>query len=341
MVELKKLDASKYFCIGDYSKIENVPYTLVIDNGIAKDAKYTFLMPTFQRSKDLALALNSVIEQKTELSFNIIVVDNNPERNDETERLMQRNYNNVKHLRYYKNVENLGMMGNWNRLFQLCETTYGILFHDDDVLFNYFLTYMDEILGKHPELSAINSKTIDWDGKSAMDIPPFVHPKYMTMQTVANNYFSFRAQAPTGMLFKTKDVRSLGGFNESAYPSSDYAFILSLCLRGLKVAKTSEPLMLYRIANNASSKKETQLKWLYCETEMKKELARLVSANYLLHRLDLALDIKIRLRALKKTHHHYMSYEGFTPASKLFVAFMKVVYSIIDCYDWVFCRKHV
>ena len=89
---------------------------IVVKEGVVQDALSSFCIPTYRRSKDLKEAIDSVFAQQTGIPFNVIVSDNNPERNDETEILINTYYADKDNLRYIKNAENLGMAGNWNRL---------------------------------------------------------------------------------------------------------------------------------------------------------------------------------------------------------------------------------
>lgn len=66
-------------------------------------------------------------------------MDNNPERGCETEKLMM-SYSNNPMISYYKNADNLGMVGNWNRLFTLAKGKYVVMLHDDDLLLPTFLS---------------------------------------------------------------------------------------------------------------------------------------------------------------------------------------------------------
>ena len=72
------------------------------------------------------------MQQKTNIPFNILIVDNDPQRNCETEELID-SFNN-QNISYYKNSENIGATGNWNKLFELADTEFVTMLHDDDLL---------------------------------------------------------------------------------------------------------------------------------------------------------------------------------------------------------------
>ena len=75
---------------------------------------FTIAIPTFNRASTLTETIDSALNQNGFDDYDIIVVDNNPERGDETEVLMNQYRTNPK-VTYYKNTQNLGMAGNWNK----------------------------------------------------------------------------------------------------------------------------------------------------------------------------------------------------------------------------------
>ena len=107
------------------------------------DPVFTIAIPTFCRSSLLKEAVLSALNQVTDVPYDVIVVDNNPERNDETEQLMEKFKDNPL-VGYYKNSSNLGMVGNWNQLFHLAKGQWVSMLHDDDLLFSFYL----EVIGK-------------------------------------------------------------------------------------------------------------------------------------------------------------------------------------------------
>lgn len=102
----------------------------------------TILIPTYKRPELLTQALNSAINQTvSHEAYNILVVDNDPAPDTETERLVAAA--KADNIRYVKNEKNLGGYGNWNRGFSLSETEWVCLLHDDDLLLP---TYVERAL---------------------------------------------------------------------------------------------------------------------------------------------------------------------------------------------------
>lgn len=287
---------------------------IIVKEGTYQNALYTFCIPTYKRSKELKEALDSVFAQQTNIPFNVIISDNNPERNDETEDLINVYYADKENLRYIKNADNLGMAGNWNRLILECKTEYMVLFHDDDVLFPFFLEKIDCIQAHYPGVSVLNSGKIDWKGD---DMPAVYHKGSLKKHLKQTNYCKYLFGPPSGCLFKVLDLKKIGGFDGASYPSIDYVAIEKLCLADKLVLATTEPLMLYRVGENATAKIETQLKWLDIDYQIKNELKDILGISNSTYKMALWFEIKMRLRALRNSNVS-CSYMQYKPGSRLF-----------------------
>ncbi len=284
--------------------------------------KYTIAIPTYKRNKELEIALKSAIDQTLNPSYyNIIIVDNNPERNDETEQLISRKYSNLDNVAYYKNSKNLGMAGNWNRLFQICQTQYLVMLHDDDYLFSFFMERIDKILSKLPEAAAINCRKERWSGTSKTEDVK-INDQYTKVfkMTPFSNYSHFICGAPSGCLFNVDLIREIGGFKEFAYPSLDYVLIEDLCLANKSVYYTYDKMMYYRVEENSSSKLSTQLAWLEVDERIKDELAVILHISPLVSKVIKYFEIKLRLRSINKIDKKF-KYRGYTGGGRLFLVF--------------------
>ena len=114
----------------------------------------SIVIPTYKRVSTLRETLDSAIRQTGNHNYEILVVDNNPERGDETELLMAE-YVSVKNLLYFKNTANIGMAGNWSRCSELAHGEWVVLIHDDDLL-----RVINELRAAGAEAIAINGERI-------------------------------------------------------------------------------------------------------------------------------------------------------------------------------------
>ena len=307
------------------SSIDGISF-ITVKQGIVQTTPYTFCVPTFKRSCELKECLDSIYAQQTDIPFNVIVSDNNPERGDETEQLLSDFFSEKKNLTYIKNSVNLGMAGNWNRLLLECTTEFMILFHDDDVLAPFFLQQINDIVSLNQDVAALNCGTLLWYGAS--------HYKYHSSNIILKhdaktNYCRFVFGPPTGCVFSVKEARSIGGFDPDTYPSLDYVFVEKLCLAHKKVLTTKSELMRYRMGTNASVKLPTQEGFLKLDWQIRQELSELLNINPLLKRIVLFFETKLALRAVYKLGGN-KSFMEYTAASRPFLLLSMIYLKVLD-----------
>lgn len=324
-----------------FALLEKMEICEIINNTKSENFTYTFGIPTYKRSVELREAIESVYSQKAKVDFNVIISDNNPERNDETEIMMKEYYSDKPNLLYFKNIENIGSTNNWNRLFQYCQTPYLIMLHDDDVLFENYLERIEYFMKRLPEVSALNCEKITWNGKeSRMVIDNSCN--FVIRHNVYTNFLHFNYGTPSGCLFNVNDVRAIGGYNEEYGNSLDYALIMKFLINDKVCIKTIEPLMLYRWGNNASTKFEVLRNLLENDYRLKEDVAKLVKINSLLKGLFDFFDIKIRLRSILKINGKRLTFRGYKYGGDCFVALYKVFcFFYYNLYINHYCKEKV
>lgn len=102
----------------------------------------SIMIPTFHRSDLLKEALDSALNQTGMDGYEVVVVDNDENGDAATDELMQAYCLKHKNLLYYRNENNLGMPGNWNRCIELSRSEYFCILHDDDLLLPNYLKTM-------------------------------------------------------------------------------------------------------------------------------------------------------------------------------------------------------
>jgi glycosyltransferase involved in cell wall biosynthesis len=243
-------DLFKY--VDNFSKTAHIPSISIIESKVDYIPEITIAIPTYKRTDLLKEAIDSAINQIDYTNYDIIVVDNNPERDCDTEKLMK-SYNNPI-ISYYKNSENLGMGGNWNRLFTLAKGKYVVMLHDDDLLMPTFLAECIRLIKK---MDADLIKPLAFNvRKNENYIGLNDDKKIFRVKRVfdISNYYSSAIGAPTGCLLKKDSVLKLGGFNDNYYPTMDYCFFV-LFSKYYKCYKIFKKLYIYRIHVNTSFQK--------------------------------------------------------------------------------------
>lgn len=257
-------DLFKY--IDNFKKTEDILSDCIFANHSVDIPLITIGIPTYKRSQTLIESLESAIEQHYDGSYEIIVLDNNPERNDETEIVMTK-YKSTPTVCYYKNTKNLGMGGNWNRIFTLARSKWVVLLHDDDIIAPCFLSDMISVATTF-KADVVNSAFLIWQ-ESISKKPDFSFPKKkysVCKSTLAANQFVHFAGMPSGIIYKRDIYINEGGVNTDYFPSLDYVFHAKLSYK-YNFLLYNKKLTIYRRSVNESSNYETIKKYVpqdYC-----------------------------------------------------------------------------
>lgn len=272
-----------YFKIVDnFIKTANIPSIPVFESKLDFIPKVTIAIPTYKRSNLLKEALDSAINQVDYFDYDIIVVDNDPERGCETEKLML-TYDNHR-LSYYKNAENIQATGNWNRLYTLAKGEYVVMLHNDDLLYPDYLSFLFQIVNKYKDrYDAISPPNIEHNAKKTgklLERKPSTS-FYVQDLNVTNFLWGYVGGPISGMCIKKHSVLKIGGFNQDFYPSIDYDFIVRF-VHQYKICRLfGYTLSIYRIGeDNLSTETESLLKVVLTDTAIKKGI--LASKNKLI-----------------------------------------------------------
>ena len=121
-----------------------------------ESALISIMIPTYRRANLLREALDSALRQTYTGPYQIVVVDNEHLVDFETDRLMKEYCSNNTNICYYRNTENLGMYGNWNKCIELCNTEWYCMLHDDDKLKPEYLEKITEYIKDKTDASVIS-----------------------------------------------------------------------------------------------------------------------------------------------------------------------------------------
>lgn len=249
-----------FFKIEDnFAKTAHVPSKCIIESRLDFEPQITIAIPTFKRPDLLREALDSALNQIDYSNYEVIVVDNNPERDCDTETMMM-TYANNERISYFKNDENLGMAGNWNRLFTLAKGKFVVMLHDDDVIFSNFLKECVSVLLKHNNIAILKPKSYKWWMKDNVNLQNVDFSENDTLKLNRlfdiSNYGGYLLGPPSGCFFDKEKVKKIGGFNIDYYPSIDYFFVV-LFSKYFEVYNYDKTLSLYRYDSNETLKKTT------------------------------------------------------------------------------------
>lgn len=262
-------------CNNYFKKYESIPSILKFGKRNMGKVDISICIPTFRRPDLLEECINSCLNQKANnLSTEIIIVDNNPEPNNDNLKLIQRL--GRLEICYYQNEENIGIFGNWNRCIELAKGKWVSLLHDDDLLApDCFYSWEKLIIfSKVPDrLAYIKVPAVDFvdlqDIIKNSGIKDRIRKRYGIRFYMVNKFDLIAEGVPgkygmptAGTLMKRDAVLEIGGYNtEHFFPSEDVFLPVRLFNNGYKIISTIAPLGYYRCAVNESTKKEIHIGW--------------------------------------------------------------------------------
>lgn len=215
----------------------------------------SIMIPTFKRPEILKNAIRSSLAQDSEVSFEVVVIDNNPDTKDEDVELLMSEFCDER-LAYYRNSENIGMFGNWNRCIELANGKWILILNDDDELMSNYLSVMMKYLDKLGQCGAIscNHVLIDGNGNEISVVEKKRKNKIIPVKI--RDFYFIHPTNIYGCLFNKDVAIQCGGFDEKMYPCSDAAFLINICVSAPLYLAT-DVLFRYRWAVNESQNPKT------------------------------------------------------------------------------------
>jgi len=245
-----------------FVRYENVKTELIVQMGEEYIFELSIVIPTYNRPEKLKVAIESAVAQNTTRFFEVVVIDNSDDPVIQMENKKTVEFFESANIKLYRNNKNIGMFGNWNRGVQLAKGEWLTILNDDDELdLNWIEAVMaarngkslvgvaSEISGEFPKdgvlvhlRKKIKSMTAG-SGLRKMNACEFyvAHPFYGTL----------------GVLFNRQVIMELGGYDESLWPSADYAISVNYFIKYGAVS-ISETLAVYNWGENESSNIKTR-----------------------------------------------------------------------------------
>lgn len=247
---------STSYKIERFESVESIQYGERVLN-----PQISIMIPTYKRKELLCNAIQSVIDQNTKYLYEIVVVDNNPDTSDiEIDEILQKysDYN----ISYFKNKENIGMFGNWNRCILLSNSEWIVILSDDDELENDYINKMMDTTKLLSGCGAITCRynQIDAIGKYITNHKRIPFSRDIIKLRIQDFYWNHPV-AFFGCLFRKDIALKVGGFRTEYYPCSDAVFLMNICSVS-SLYLVNDFLFKYRWAANESLNKKTQLSFL-------------------------------------------------------------------------------
>lgn len=251
----------------------------------------TIAIPTFKRFPLLKETLDSVASLKFEFSYEVIVMDNDPDNVDEAISFISA-YKTLP-LTYKKNINNYGMFGNWNQCITNANGKFITLLNDDDLLKPNFADWTNKLYhqyvsGKYFSIAGFNieiydQRTIKKEYKKSSIIELVKKIRDILFKNEHNQclikskmdlFYEDPFIGTLGVIFEKKKAIDIGGFNENLFPISDYDFWMRWAITYGEIPVFSESIAKYRIQVNESMNIDTMQKFSVANKENRIKLIR-------------------------------------------------------------------
>lgn len=247
MQEVAKSGTENHFA--RYSHIES---ELIIDScRPSLQPDLSVMIPTFRRPHLLKEAIESVVNQTAHgINIEIVIVDNDAETNSSELAALVKSF--IPHnIRLFRNKENIGMFGNWNRCIELARAPKLTILNDDDLLHPDFIKITHALATK----MAISVAYVQFKEKNSLHWPTVTKTKNRAL-TRADFFNGNPIPGSLGFVFNKQSALQLGGYNPELWPTADYEFSY-LYSKLFGINQTTIPLAGYRWQENESMKVAT------------------------------------------------------------------------------------
>ncbi|EIP3411093.1 glycosyltransferase family 2 protein [Campylobacter coli] len=230
-------------CRDNFALTKDVYSVHFIKQEIVKKPKFTIAIPVYKRIEELKRALKSALSQNYNDEYEILIVEN-PNENDNNGiyKMLKEEFNGK--VNFYKNESNIGVFNNWNRCLYLAQGDWVCLLHSDDELMSDYLAEMNYFLNKHS-----NSILIGCVDQIRDVYPPDKCSKYKyRLLYFFEKLFCFRRLIekksircknwaryakygeaiflpPNAILHNREKCIKFGGYNQDEEPNGDQVFV--------------------------------------------------------------------------------------------------------------------
>lgn len=245
-------------------------------------------IPTFRRAELLLETVASAIDQLTDVTFEINIVDNDPDPDANVATISRLPAAPGATLRYFVNDTNIGMFPNWNRCIEVARGQWVTVLNDDDVLAPDFVARMVALVRGRPAIEGLVCQTGFIDRREDAAPEParqglarrawrfLVNRRYdrdgLARITPRVLFFGNELSSSLGFLFKRDVALALGGFRPEDWPSADYLLYARFATRGTLFLARDE-LAKVGIGENESLRPEAMMGFMTQGDALRRSMA--------------------------------------------------------------------
>jgi hypothetical protein len=195
-----------------------------------REPKVTVGIPTFNRASLLQESIASVLTQSYR-GFRLLVSDNASV--DETSKVVAAFAD--PRIDYVRSEENVGMIGNFNRIVEMCATEYVVLLPDDDILYPDYLGCAVDALERNPDVGLVHTAFDLIDGSAQVlrhDITLLKLDAELTIES-GHEYLQRSMCSPwticfPSALFRTRAIAAAEGHRADEEPMADVPMFMRI-----------------------------------------------------------------------------------------------------------------
>lgn len=254
---------SKNDCFKKYSHVES---KIIYGLHSGRENDFSIIIPTFRRADLLKEALESAINQKDfDDYYEIIVIDNDNEKDLPTDMMMKEYCEKYKNIIYYRNSENIGMFANWNRCIEVCKSKWFCMLHDDDYITQDYLATMkafelsDDVGIVFNEQNILDETGIKASGSRNIiaGIREYLNDKKENKKPKLISWKFPQTASSCATLYNRRLSMEIGGFDDTFDPACDWVMWGKMEFYH-KVKRTGKRLSYYRFLCNGFLRSEIQ-----------------------------------------------------------------------------------
>lgn len=231
LVEIRNRD---FLQIVDYfPRHKDIESELVYGKFFETSPIVTILMPIYNHPLScIESAISSAVNQNTNYNYQILVVDDYADESNNTISVIEK-INSPKVI-YFRNKENIGLFGNWNRCVWLARTKWITFLHSDDILASNFVETMCNTIEKYGFIDQLACKSINYDidnyNIESLE-KKITNEKGEIRKVLFEDYIDRMATSIKGAFIKREHLISIGGFADmdDGLGLSDYLTMLKYC----------------------------------------------------------------------------------------------------------------
>jgi glycosyltransferase involved in cell wall biosynthesis len=305
-----------------------VPSTDVSQNrSDAEPVAVTIGMPTYNAEDRILRSIDSLLAQNFS-DFELIISDN--ASTDNTQQVCKKAAASDARIKYIRQPENLGQLGNFNYVIQAASGRYFMWAHDDDIYDARFISTLKPILDQNPDVGYVmstinrvdeNGNTVGYDRWTNTDDPGNMS-KLRHALTVANG-FSNRKRYHLFMfsLFRTPLIQAASPYGRYEVAHPDRLFMTQLALASAArfvdapyyIRTVHQESMNQRLPDETPNARINSDPWGYTRTVL--ALVPYLLRSRIIRRSE-KLTVPILFIAMAYSYRHHL-YQGNSPLVKI------------------------